>query len=243
MKYYFIGPASEKSIDSPRFQGRVFHKWMLPGVTCPICGASWGSIGAHYSSVSLSAHSNEVELRIARNVPLKQFQELRSSLKSFVPEPEQLRPGTRFGPLIGEAKDIHGDLPWVNKWTPLVSSKIFAVISREFEDTVKATECEFVTPDGVTCAYYEMESHPSADLTYDSGARKLPSCSGCGRHESLPTDPDFTLDGSSLNPNMHWFRTRDKPTRVIASEKLVNLLKRNAVTGFATAPLNVSYQP
>src|SRR5688572_5747001 len=96
------------------------NKWGLPGVTCPRCGSTWGTVGLAYPAVDLSELSNEQIYRKGRAVSLEQFVELRRPILPLMPDGSVPEPGTRFGPLIGRARGVFTDFVWLNPWAPLI---------------------------------------------------------------------------------------------------------------------------
>src|SRR5690348_8651890 len=97
----------------------VQHKWKLPGVKCPICGKTWGTVGLNYPIITLPEHIAVVLNEIRSPVSPERLAELKDMLR--LDPGLLLRPGTEFGPLEGSCYGRHGDFTWVNSWTPLIA--------------------------------------------------------------------------------------------------------------------------
>ena len=101
------------------------HEWCLPGVICPVCGNTWSDAGLAYPLISLSELPFESEYRIARAVPLTEFNLLKSRLGPVLRRGTFVLPGTEFGPLVGKASGKFGDFAWLNPWTPLIKGDAY----------------------------------------------------------------------------------------------------------------------
>src|SRR6266852_5665584 len=91
------------------------HKWGLPGVECPRCG-KWTGIGNAYPHVELSTLPNERWYRTGRNVSVAEYMKCVEQVEVLLPEGAFLEPGTKFGPLEGDARGTFNDVSWMSPW-------------------------------------------------------------------------------------------------------------------------------
>src|SRR5581483_3180819 len=96
------------------------HKWGLPGIICPVCGATWALSGVAYPSVDVGSLADPSPYTSYSPVPLDRFLELRREVFPLVPDGRAPPPGTQFGPLVGKLLGEVGDFAWVNPWTMLL---------------------------------------------------------------------------------------------------------------------------
>src|SRR5690242_4450045 len=108
MRFYWLRPSV-----TARHTGEInaAHRWKLPGVTCPACGATWGGGADAYPGVDLSVLAEQARLEEARlEEDFAEFERLRERVRPLAPPGVPLRPGTSFGPLVGTAKGQFGQL-------------------------------------------------------------------------------------------------------------------------------------
>src|SRR5437879_13823878 len=79
------------------------HRWVLPGIKCPRCGA-WATFGAQYPSVDLSGLPNLHLYESSGPLEPELFDEVRAPLIPLMPDRSLPGPGTMFGPMSGRAK-------------------------------------------------------------------------------------------------------------------------------------------
>lgn len=207
------------------------NKWGLPGVTCPRCGSTWGNVGLAYPAVDLSKLSNEKVYRKARAVSLEEFVELRRPILSLMPDGSVPLPGTRFGPLIGEAKGLFGDFAWLNLWTLLIQSQALQRLRLAGVRTPVGVPPILTFRDKNPPNLLELQLEPHGKMAPASfPINPLPSCPSCGRDpNSMPKH--IVIEAPSIPKNLDLFRARDFTTLILATEGFVGAVQNLKLTG------------
>ncbi|HZH75223.1 MAG TPA: double-CXXCG motif protein, partial [Archangium sp.] len=89
--------------EQSRYTGNLnaSHKWGLSGAHCPECGAISAGSATGYPSVDLSSLPEREKFVNARPTSYDEFVRLRELVRPLVPPGAQLKPGAKFGPLVG----------------------------------------------------------------------------------------------------------------------------------------------
>ncbi|HEX8703325.1 MAG TPA: double-CXXCG motif protein, partial [Myxococcaceae bacterium] len=96
------------------------NKWGLPGVHCPVCDAIWSNSSDRYPSVDLSQLPEKDKYSARLEKDYAEFERLREQVRPLVPAGVPLRPGTKFGPLVGTAQGEFGPLLMHYPWDLLI---------------------------------------------------------------------------------------------------------------------------
>ncbi len=106
MRYFRI--EEDKSLGYTGFVNGV-HKWGLPGIdTCPACKSTWADIALTYPSVDLTPVASLGDFEKARAEPIEEYERLRELVRPLLPPGAVVEPGSRFGPLVGNAQGSFG---------------------------------------------------------------------------------------------------------------------------------------
>ena len=216
------------------------HKWMLPGVTCPECKATWGGAGLGYPAVDLSGHSVAKKLSKARlEEDFEEFERLRTQVRSLLPPDHPLLPGTTFGPLVGKARGPFSSFIHMYGGTLLVRPDSLEVLQGEGLRGLRGcrTEMRF-SPKGVP-ELLDLHIEPRGLLHWDCIPRGTPPpCPKCGRHGfSLPEEP--ILDAASLPEDLDLFRLRNFSTVLVVTERFKDVVERHGLDGLSFRELPV----
>lgn len=206
------------------------HKWIMPGVHCPQCDATWGGAGIAYPAVDLSQHPDRQILAKAHlEEDFAEFERLCSLVRPLLPLGAPLAPGTTFGPLVGK---VTGQL------APLVLQKsAFHMLVRQ--DVLKALQADGISgligcPTALrfrqrnSPEMLELQLEPHGLLHPDCipPGKAIP-CSKCGRYDfSLPAEP--ILDAASLPQHLDVFRLANFATVLVATERFKQAVERHA---------------
>jgi uncharacterized double-CXXCG motif protein len=217
------------------------HKWGLPGLKdCPDCGATWGVAGHQYPAVDLSLIPEHREFEEARPEPLPELIRLRELVRPLAPPHAILPPGTRFGPLQGDAVGQFGPFTWLG--TSLV------LIRRDALEGLQAagirgllgckTELKFrskKSPQDVL----DLQIEPLGRLHEDCFPPDAdPLCTTCGRHGfTRPDDP--ILNGATLPADRDLFRLSNFSTMIIGTERFKHAVEQGGWTGILFRELPV----
>src|SRR5687767_7952447 len=98
MKFYWLD-----QVPAPRYSGfcDAGHRWGLPGVHCPVCGAIWSLGSDAYPSVDVSQLPEKEKYLARLEKDYVEFERLREQVRPLLPAGVPLWPGTEFGPLEG----------------------------------------------------------------------------------------------------------------------------------------------
>jgi uncharacterized double-CXXCG motif protein len=240
MKFYRI-----REDEGPRYTGNLnaAHKWALPGSEpCPVCGLRGKDSAAQYPSVNLSHLPEEEQKKLSDPwpIPYEEFVRLRELVRPLAPPDAELDSGTEFGPLTGTATGYFGQLFMQNSWS--------LYIRREALEKLQAAGVHGLTGHPLAVRF-RQKNHPEllepqlelhGRFHPDCLPKSLePPCSTCGRDKgySLPQPP--LLAATSLPENLDMFRLADCSAFIIASERLVDAVKRLELDGVVFHELEV----
>ncbi|HYO65074.1 MAG TPA: double-CXXCG motif protein [Archangium sp.] len=201
------------------------HKWGLPGLRCPECGATWAGSATSYPDVDLSSHPARGEYEAPRPESLSEFTRLREQVRPLVPPGAQLRPGATFGPLAGTAMGTFSPLFLHDAWMPLMHLE---ALKRLQAEGVRGL-CGFRTE-----LRFRQRNHPElvelqilqhGRLHPDCTPERPPPCPRCER-DYFPRPDDPILDAASLPTHTDLFRLTDFETMLIATERFIQTVRR-----------------
>jgi len=207
------------------------NKWGLPGVICPRCGATWSNVGLSYPAVDLSILPNEETYRKARPVRLEVFIELQRPILPLMPDGSIPPPGTRFGPLIGEAKGVFDDFAWLNLWTLLIESQALERLHLAGVCTPIGIRPNLTFRGRTSSNLLELQLEPHGKIAPSAfTVNVLPSCPSCGRNpNSLPER--LVIEAPSIPKNQDLFRARDFSALILATERFAVAVQNLKLAG------------
>ncbi|WP_163992831.1 double-CXXCG motif protein [Pyxidicoccus caerfyrddinensis] len=216
------------------------HKWLLPGVSCPQCKATWGGAGLNYPAVDLSDHPVAKKLSKARlEEDFDEFERLREQVRLLLPADYPLEPGTTFGPLVGKARGPFSALLQQYGGTLLVRPDALTLLQAEGLRGLRGCRTEMLfRPKGVP-ELLDLHIEPRGLLHEDCIPKSTPPpCPKCGRRGfSLPKEP--ILDGVSLPTDLDLFRLRNFATMLIVTEHFKDVMERFELDGLTFRELPV----
>jgi uncharacterized double-CXXCG motif protein len=217
------------------------HKWGLPGWRCEVCGLSGGAAGLQYPCVDLSGLPAQDLEKLSDSWPVsfEEFERLLKLVRPLAPQGAQMEPGTRFGPLTGTGAGHFGQLFMQNPWS------LFA--RREALERLQGAGLRGLQGCPVNVRFrakrppelWELQLLAHGKLHPDClPPDRKPPCSTCGRFSwTLPST--YWLDADSLPEHVDVFRLSDWPTLIIATERMVDTVKRLELDGVAFRELEV----
>jgi uncharacterized double-CXXCG motif protein len=211
-----------------RYTGTInaAHKWGLPGVHCPTCGATWAGGVDAYPSVDLSGLPNHHEYEEPRPEPFVEFARLRERVLPLLPPGTQLLPGSNFGPLEGTATGSFGAFTFQNPWTLLVRSDALAKLQAEGMRGLKGCRTRLRFRKKNPPELLELEIHPHGRLHPDcTPPNRPPPCPTCGR-DAFTLPDELLLDAASLPSDVDLFRMANFLTVLICTERFVQAVQR-----------------
>ncbi|WP_257463226.1 SitI6 family double-CXXCG motif immunity protein [Archangium lipolyticum] len=232
MKFYRI-----QGDKAPRYTGNLnaAHKWGLPGSEpCPICGLRGGSTAVVYPSVDLSILPEEEQKKLSdpRPVPYEEFVRLRELVRPLAPPGAVLKTGTEFGPLTGTATGHFGQLFMQNPWS--------LYVRREALEKLRAAGVRGLHGCPLNVRF-RQKNHPELlDMQLELRGRfhpdclppnREPPCPSCGLDKGYKLPQPPILATASLPEDLDVFRLADWSTLIIASERLVDAVKRLELDG------------
>jgi uncharacterized double-CXXCG motif protein len=213
------------------------HRWGLPGVQCPQCGAIWSGAGLQFPSGDASALAERAELEephLERN--FARFEYLRELVRPLLPPGVPLEPGTHFGPLVGNAWGKFGPFAWLNPCTLLVRREVLERLRAEVLRGLEGYRTALRFRQKQAPELLELELMPHGRFHPDCLSEREPPCARCGRKGiSMPEQP--VLKADSLPTHLDLFRLADLTTQLIATERFAQAVQRLGPRGVAFKPL------
>ncbi len=202
------------------------HRWGLPGVHCPTCGATWAGGVDAYPSVDLSRLPNHQEYEEPRPEPFEEFARLREQVLPLLPPGTPLLPGSSFGPLEGTATGSFGAFTFQNPWTLLVRSDALAKLQAEGLRGLKGCPTRLRFRQKKPPSLLELEIHPHGRLHPDCiPQNRPPPCPTCGR-DAFRLPEDILLEAASLPAHADLFRLANFLTVLICTERFAQAVQR-----------------
>ncbi len=230
MKFYLM----ERNLE-PRYTGylNAGHRWGLPGVKekCPECGASGGVAGLHYPCVDVSGLPEAAKFFEAWPVSLAEFDRLRELVRPLAPKGTPLEPGTAFGPMEGSATGYFGQLYMQNPWTLFMRREALERLQQEGIRGLQGCPVKVRFRQKNHPQFLELQLELHGQYHPDCLPPDLkPRCPTCG-DEPLQRPERMILDAASLPLDVDVFRLRQGWTNIIASERLVETVRRLDLDG------------
>ncbi|MCP3139906.1 SitI6 family double-CXXCG motif immunity protein [Pyxidicoccus xibeiensis] len=207
------------------------HRWGLPGVMCPTCGATWASAGHQYPAVDLSQLPERREFERARPEPFSEFARLRELVRPLAPPNAALPPGTTFGPLVGRASGRFGAFTSQGSIRWLVRRDALERLQAEGVRGLLGCRTELRFRQKDPPELLELQLEPHGRLHPDCIPPNVPPpCVTCGWvYFRLPDEP--ILDAASLPPGLDLFRVGDYSTVIVGTERFMEAVRRLELDG------------
>ncbi|WP_426756213.1 double-CXXCG motif protein [Myxococcus sp. Y35] len=209
----------------------AWHKWGLPGVHCPTCGATWSDVGHEYPCVDLSHLPERALFEQPRPEPFSEFSRLREQVRPLAPPHAALPPGTGFGPLTGKVTGRLGSIAWVDQLLLLVQPHVMKRLQDEGVEGLVACRTELRFRQKNPPEFLELQLEPLGQLHADCIPPETPPpCRMCGRHGfTRPETP--ILDAASLPSGVDLFRVGNFATMVVGTERFMEAVRRQQLEG------------
>jgi uncharacterized double-CXXCG motif protein len=210
-----------------RYTGNLHarHRWLLPGVRCPDCGATWAGSATGYPSVDLSSLPERHEFEKPRPEPFDEFVRLRQLVRPLAPPGAQLLPGAMLGPLVGSATGSFSPLFFCFESMPLIYREALERMRAEGVRGLRAFPTELRFRQKNAPELLELEILPHGRLHPDCTPERPPPCRTCEQdYFRLPDEP--ILDATSLPTHVDLFRLTDFETVILGTERFVEAVQR-----------------
>lgn len=209
------------------------HPLFLPGVHCPCCLSSWGTVGSIYPTILPSVFDKTFKFN-SDVVPFEEFIELAARVQPLIGFHRPICPGTQLGPFAGKSRRPLGLWEWPTPWYIIMHvslvEQLVDVIPRYFFQPI-----DMAIRRSLSSEYYELEVVASCRLVSDL---LPPQCSVCGRFNARV--PDFiAIDGSSYNPAVPIQRVIERPPAIIVNEELADKLNSLRISEISLTPVKV----
>ncbi|WP_257461723.1 SitI6 family double-CXXCG motif immunity protein [Archangium lipolyticum] len=217
-----------QSPTASRYTGELqaTHKWRLPGVSCPECGATWAGSATSFPNADLSSLPDEREFKVPRPEPFDEFVRLRELVRPLVPSGAQLLPGAKFGPLVGTATGTFSPIFFYFVESPLMHREALEKLRAEGVRGLKGFPTELRFRQKKHPELVELEVLPHGRLHIDClPPDRPPKCPKCGRN-GFKRPEELILDASSLPVDLDLFRLSDFETTFICTERFVDAVRR-----------------
>ncbi len=213
------------------------HRWNLPGVRCPTCGATWGTTGVEYPSVDISDEPFAREYFEPSPVPLDELKRLKSQIRSRFPAEATLLPGTEFGTFSGKASGRFPDFVYANPWTLLIKRHAYdQLLGKDLRMPV-AVAPELRLRKNQTHDLLELEIQPLCLLAPESFLPNGDPCEDCGRVGRQVDVPMVSRD--SIPADSDLFRPRNFPTYILGTERFEQAVRELELTGMVFQEVQV----
>ncbi len=225
MKFYWLR-AVEPSRLRHTGEYNAERKWMLPGVHCPWCNASWGDGSDAYPCVDLSRLEERSKFSARLEEDYAEFERLRELVRPLVPASVPLWPGTQFGPRVGSARGSFGQLVLQDGHELFIRREALEQLQSEGVRGLKGCRAELRFRQKSAPELWELQLEPRGRLHPDCLPPDLkPPCAKCGR-PGLTRPEAPLLDAASLPEDRDLFRLGNFLTMLIATERFVDTVQR-----------------
>lgn len=222
MRFYLLDPLAP-SHSTGWFNDE--HKWSLPGVICPVCGAGWGGCGEAYPCVDLSNHPERTKFEEQSDGNFELFAYLRELVRPLVPADALLEPGAALGPLVGRATGTFGPAFMGEPWMLLMYSEALKQLQAEGLRGLSGGPTELRFEPKPPAQVLELQIMTAGRLHPSCLPPDATECQKCGRLDaSWPPKP--LLEAASLPEHLDLFRLRTFPTMIIGTERFADTLDR-----------------
>ena len=235
MRYFII--EEDKSLGYTGFVN-AGHKWGLPGIkACPACKATWATTSKAYPSVDLTPVTALADFVEARAEPIEEYERLRGLVRPLLPPGAVVKPGSSFGPLVGNAQGRFGQFVSNYSDVLLVRREALEKLQAEGLRGLKGCRMEVRFRQRNSPELLELEILPVGRLHPKClPPNREPPCPRCGREGlSLPKEP--VLDAATLPSDLDLFRLLDMSTLVICTERFAEACQRLGLDGIVFLPL------
>ncbi len=204
-------------------------RWCIPSIECTVCGG-YGGLGESYPTVDLSDLPERAlmeEPRSLQAVSLEEYRRLCALLRPRVPAGAPLEPGTQLGPVIGKASGHFGDFFFQAPWTLWASrdalEKLQAGGVRNLRGVQGTLRYRGKTPPDLVELELPVRGnlHPSCfPETWQA------PCGRCGSNRNGYPAEAAVLNAVTLPEDVDLFRLHEFKTVILASERVVDAVKR-----------------
>lgn len=218
---------------------RAVSKWSLPGSYCSVCDATWVSVGVVYPCVDLSALPQRSEFEEARRVPIEEFERLRELVRPLMPPGALVHPGANLGPLVGTATGTFGAFFYDMPFTLLVRREALEKLQSMGMRGLRGCRAQLRFRQRNPPELWELQLEYRGRLHPDClPPSRMTPCSRCGP-DGFMMPEDLLLDAATLPKDLDLFRLADATGTIIASERLVETVRRLELDGviFKEVPL------
>jgi uncharacterized double-CXXCG motif protein len=230
---------------APRYSGdlNAAHRWGLPGVEpCPACGVGGeGTTAAQYPCVDLSGLPALELKRLSDSWPVQrgEFVRLRELVRPLAPDGAVLKPGVRLGPLEGSGSGYFGQIFMQNPWS--------LCMRREALARLQSAGVHGLLGCPINVRFRAASPPELLDVQLESQGRfhphcvppAEPPCPKCGYSKGYRLPDPYWLDAASLSSRVDVFRLADASTLIIASERMVDAVRRLELDGVTFQELDV----
>jgi uncharacterized double-CXXCG motif protein len=201
------------------------HRWDLPGVICPMCGAGWGGCGEAYPCVDLSNHPERAKFEERSEGNFDHYAYLRELVRPLVPSDAPLQPGTALGPLVGDASGTFGPAYMGEPWMLLMHADALERLQAEGMRGLSGGRTELRFEQRPQAEVLELQIVPTARLHPSCLPPNVTECQKCGRL-GVPWPKKPILDAASLPMHLDLFRLRKFATMIVCTERFADTLDR-----------------
>ncbi|RKH22834.1 hypothetical protein D7Y13_34740 [Corallococcus praedator] len=221
MRYFELEELA--NLESGQWSGsyRAEHRWCLPSILCPRCGARGGMQA--YPSVDLSELPENESLTDIWPQSAEEYARRAALVRPFATAGIVLEPGNSLGPLVGTARGHFGPVTALPSWQVLVREDARDLLLETGLQGIIPVRAELRTRRTKELPLYELEARPLAKLHPDCIDR-VPTCPDCGDNSfSLP--PKRWLLRESVPPGLDLFGV-EETTRIVVSERFIDTMNR-----------------
>jgi uncharacterized double-CXXCG motif protein len=227
MQYFVI--KEDKSAGYTGFVDAA-NKWVLPGVHCPACDATWAG-GFSYPCVDLTPVAALANFEEARPEPIEEYERLCELVRPLLPPGAILRPGSDFGPSIGKAQGRFGQFVMNYSWILMVQREALEKLQAEGLRGLKGCRAELRFRQRNSPELFELEILPMGRLHRACLPPDYqPPCQRCGRN-SVPLPDDLVLDATTLPTDTDLFRLGDFSQVIVCTKRFADACNRLGLDG------------
>lgn len=211
------------------------HPWGLPGMQCPSCGTSGGWTGLQYPCVDLSGLPAQELKKLSDGwpVPYEEFVRRREQVRPLAPQGALLKTGTKFGALTGTGSGRFGQLFMQNAWSLFVQRAALERLQAAGLRGLQGCPVKVRFRTKLAPELWELQLLAQGHLHLDClPPDRKPPCPHCEREDVGLPDTHW-LDAASLPRDVDVFRLSDWPTLIIATERMVEAVRRLELDGAA----------
>ncbi len=225
MKFYWLRPVEPSQ---RRYTGEynAAHKWGLPGIHCPLCDATWSDGSDAYPAVDLSGLREQAKFSARLEEDYAEYERLCVLVRPLAPKGVPLWPGTKFGPLMGSARGIFGQLVMQYGWELLIRREALEQLQAEGVHGLQGYRTELRFRQKSAPELLELQVEPAGLLHRDClPADREPPCAKCGRDGFRRPDQPV-LESASPPKERDLFRLVNDPGMLIGTERFVDTVRR-----------------